>query len=125
MIYSDNEIKLSLECCYHKRESQFKKGQTCYMCPFDENGKNCTDILARNALNLVNREDIENAELRLEIAKLHEKIWHVKQGKSKSIYEAKAEAVKDFVEMLCDGRVSNDPVVIAAKSLLKETVGDE
>lgn len=33
---------------------------------------------------------------------------------------AKTEAYKEFAERLCDGRVSNDPVVIEAKALLKE-----
>jgi hypothetical protein len=36
--------------------------------------------------------------------------------------QAKAEAVKEFAERLCEGRVSNDPVVIAMKVEL-ETVG--
>lgn len=38
--------------------------------------------------------------------------------------EIKAEAIKEFAEMLCKGRVSNDPVVIAVKTELKEMVGD-
>lgn len=36
------------------------------------------------------------------------------------IIRAKVDAIKEFAERLCDGRVSNDPVVIAAKALLKE-----
>lgn len=36
----------------------------------------------------------------------------------------RAEAVKEFAERLCDGRVSNDPVVIAVKVELKEMVGE-
>ena len=36
----------------------------------------------------------------------------------------KAEAHKEFAERLCEGRVSNDPVVIATKCLLKEMVGE-
>ena len=35
----------------------------------------------------------------------------------------KSEAIKEFAEMLCDGRVSNDPVVIAVKTELKMTEG--
>ncbi len=31
-----------------------------------------------------------------------------------------ADGIKAFAERLCEGRVSNDPVVIAAKCLLKE-----
>ena len=34
--------------------------------------------------------------------------------------EIKSEAIKEFAERLCKGRVENDPVVIAVKSELKE-----
>ena len=37
----------------------------------------------------------------------------------------KAEAIISFAKRLCDGRVSNDPVVIAAKALLKELTEDK
>lgn len=36
----------------------------------------------------------------------------------------KAEAIKEYVEKLCEDRVPNDPIVIEAKCLLKEMVGD-
>ena len=39
--------------------------------------------------------------------------------------EIKAEAYKEFVEKLCEGRVSNDNTVILAKRLLKELVGED
>lgn len=39
---------------------------------------------------------------------------------NKKILEVKYEAHKDFVEMLCDGKVSNDNTVIEAQALLKE-----
>lgn len=34
--------------------------------------------------------------------------------------QIRAEAIKEFAERLCDGRVSNDPVVIAVKCAVKE-----
>lgn len=37
---------------------------------------------------------------------------------------AKQEAIKEFAERLCENRVSNDAVVIAAKCLVKEMVGE-
>ena len=40
------------------------------------------------------------------------------------IDNAKAEAYKEFAERMCEDRVSNDSVVIAAKCLLKEIVGE-
>lgn len=36
------------------------------------------------------------------------------------VEEIKSEAIKEFAERLCEGRVSNDPVVIAVKVELKE-----
>ena len=36
------------------------------------------------------------------------------------IIRAKAEAFKEFAGRLCDGRVSNDPVVIAVDTLIME-----
>ena len=36
----------------------------------------------------------------------------------------KSEAIKEFAERLCNGRLSNDPVVIAVKAELKE-IADE
>ena len=39
---------------------------------------------------------------------------------NKKILEVKYEAQKEFVDMLCDGKVSNDSTVIEAKALLKE-----
>ena len=41
-------------------------------------------------------------------------------------YEAllKAEAIKEFADRLCEDRVSNDPVVISTKCLVKEMTGD-
>ena len=38
--------------------------------------------------------------------------------------KARTEAVKDFAEILCKDRISNDPVVIAVKIELKEWLGD-
>lgn len=40
------------------------------------------------------------------------------------IQQEKSEAVKEFAEKLCDGKVSNDKTVIEAKVLLKEMVGE-
>jgi DNA repair exonuclease SbcCD ATPase subunit len=38
-----------------------------------------------------------------------------------NISQTKSEAIKEFAERLCEGRVSNDPVVIAVKAELKLT----
>ena len=39
---------------------------------------------------------------------------------NEDIQTAKSEAIKEFAERLCKGRVENDPVVVAVKSELKE-----
>ena len=43
----------------------------------------------------------------------------------KLIADISAEAVKEFAERLCEGRVSNDPVVIAVNCELKEMVDED
>ncbi len=43
------------------------------------------------------------------------------QGKKKDV---RTEAIKEFADKLCEGRVSNDPVVIAVKVELKEMAGE-
>lgn len=42
----------------------------------------------------------------------------------KTAEQIKSEAIKEFAERLCEGRVLNDPVVIAVKAELKEMLGD-
>ena len=43
----------------------------------------------------------------------------------KSFENAYDGAIKEFAERLCEGRLSNDPIVIAVKCELKEMVGDD
>lgn len=43
----------------------------------------------------------------------------------KTVEQIKAEAYKEFAERLCEDRLQNDPVVIAAQVELKEMVGEE
>ena len=43
----------------------------------------------------------------------------------KSFENAYDGAIKEFAERLCEGRLSNDPVVIAVKVELKEMVGED
>lgn len=40
--------------------------------------------------------------------------------KDKDRYADRNKVIREFVDRLCEGRVSNDPVVIAAKCLLQE-----
>lgn len=43
----------------------------------------------------------------------------------KTVEQVKAEAYKEFVERLCEDKVSNDKTAIEAKVLLEEMVGEE
>ena len=89
------------------------------------------------AADFIQRRDAEIKELQSEIKilkdsniNLHELYQNEKEKVAKAkqkaidigraLKTAKAEAFKEFAERLCDGRVSNDPVVIAADALLKE-----
>lgn len=76
-----------------------------------------TDIV----LDLINRQ-------KSEIEELKNYIHRCKSGKEywvKCLLEKPNEAIKEFAERLCEGKVSNDKTVIEAKALLKEMAGEE
>ena len=94
----------------------------------------------------INRQKAENSNLssdltslkkdltsaKAEIERLKEELAIPSSIKEEDWFEAlktkeeiKAEAIKEFVERLCEDRVSNDPVVIAVKAELKEMVGEK
>lgn len=91
---TDNEIIKALECCQEYLD--------CGHCPL-RTKKMCANTLTLAALDLINRQKAENERL----------LQKVQQPATKS------EAIKEFAERLCKGRVSNDPVVIAVKTELK------
>lgn len=105
---TDNEIIKALWCC--------SKGDVNYeQCP--ANGLCDTDdyCFTGAILDLINRQKAEiemlNKTLVFEINSAFER--------------GKAEAHKEFAERLCEDRVANDPVVIAARRLLKELEGEQ
>lgn len=94
-----------------------------------ENGKNEKIIKAADRLIETQKAEIERLERENE--RLAEDWSNVTIEKdllfdeAKALIEkAKAEAVKEFAGRLCEGRVSNDPVVIAVKVEL-EMVGEQ
>lgn len=95
----DNEIIKALECC-----SIDDHIGVCKECPFtdvcDEDGQ----ALQKHALDLINRQQAEIERLE---AQHREMCIGMKVLKKK--------AIEKFAERLCNGRVSNDPVVIAVK----------
>ena len=105
---TDNKIKKALECC-----SSFDK--ECKGCPLERMFDcNCINYNCKYALDLINRLQAENERLK--------KGWKADVILTAN---AKAEAYKEFVDKLCEGRVSNDNTVILAKCLLKELVGED
>lgn len=121
---TDNEIIKALECC-------FKITFSCDDCPLKHlKYSECYELVIRSALDLINRQKAEIERLQSEsIGKCELAISMRNDNNLESncnycIDKSKAEAVKEFAERLCDGRVSNDPVVIAVKVELKEMVGE-
>lgn len=96
--------------------------------------KDCNDFVE---LDTINRLQAENERLKdlcadcsmlkgkIEtISDLQKQIEYWQRGYNdlrQELKTAKAEAIKEFAERLCEDRVSNDPVVIAVKTELKFT----
>ena len=78
---------------------------------------------ADTAVATVNRQkaEIERLTTLAELGSVRSNDYRAMRDKARN---ARAEAIKEFAERLCEGRVSNDPVVIAAKCLLKEMTED-
>lgn len=114
--FTDEDIRDSLR--YHASRSLAR----CCQCAYLECNENCTELLAKDALDLINRQkaDIENLINALcnstkEFLKLHDeykeqkaeieelKIRNERQRHAIKVYqidETKAEAIKEFVGLL-------------------------
>ena len=77
-------------------------------------------ITVQDILDLINRQkaEIERLEKLYKLA-VAERDANVK-GFTKELNAIKSKAIKEFAEELCEGRVSNDPVVIAVRCAVKE-----
>lgn len=130
---SDNEIINALELCCTQDGTI-----PCYDCPCWDYGEDkCEGIDHFSLHSLITRQkaEIEKLQSKLNCIKeentflrryigIHEE-RHLSQiiaGHKEIIETAKIEAIKEFVDRLCEGRASNDPVVIAAKVELKERI---
>lgn len=126
---TDKEIIKGLECCLDT--SPFN----CIDCPmFNATNSTmvCSKIVTKFALDLINRQQKEVERLKAEEEKYPFKCVMPFNSMicSKSIEDYDrlvgdiwADAIKEFAERLCEGRLSNDPIVIAVKCELKEMVG--
>ena len=113
---NDNDIIKTLECC-----EKHGKYPCDNFCPMFYNGtttrSDCRRMLHENALDLINRQ-------KAEIERLNTNMDAMVSEHKRLIVNAKTEAIKEFAERLCDGKVSNDPVVIAVKCAVKEMTED-
>lgn len=125
---TDNEIIKALECCTYNITQE-----KCDECPLY--GGHCTTELAKNAIDLINRqkaeiEKIETLEYYKKILDYYALQFGTVRDKQKVITEAKAEAVKKFADKVLlyipniEGDTTIKCVEEAIKQTLKETVGD-
>lgn len=107
---TDNEIIKALE----EERAMLDNGYSTYLMyggKKDAQMEKEIDLIS-NALDLINRQQAE-------IERLNGNLFTI----SNACKQRRNEAIKEFADRLCKGRVSNDPVVIAVKTELKEMVG--
>ena len=112
---TDNEIIKAFECCHTATLD-------CLSCPCLEKPLQCEEI-EKMALDLIKRQqaEIESAKKVAEEAiRNFNRMESLYRIKCVELKVARAEAIKEFAEMVCEGRVSNDPVVISVRCAVKE-----
>lgn len=101
---TDAEIIKALECCSHE-------AYDCDVCPLNlKEEELCFIEVRKYALDLINRQEAEIEDLNKS-----------RNGLLRKSVSAYHEGIRYLAERLCEGRVSNDPVVIAVKTELKMT----
>ena len=128
--YTDEQIKKALECCY--------RGFSCMdSCPFDDRDddcSNCTSLLAKAALDLINRQEADYKHL----CELYNERVRIVEEQDRKIVELEAEIerlkkFKMFFEALCgfdlevlgyteDG--DTIPFDVLYENAIKEMVGE-
>ena len=98
--YTDEEVIKALECC---------STYSCDGCPYRKYATDCVILLPQKALELVERQSEQIEALKEEVNRLS--FWN---------HMRRTAVIDEFADRLCEGRVSNDPVAIAAKCLLRE-----
>lgn len=83
---TDNEIIKALEICANENGM-------CSECAYSDNYTNCNTRIAKDALDLINRQRAEIERLKGEIVNQYNTI-------GKTIKQTKAEAIKEFAERL-------------------------
>ena len=126
---TDNEIIKALECCLSSNDLI-----ACQKCPAVKLNICCdgstkiSNGIVNSVIDLINRQKAEIESLEAEIEKQYEQakadiLGNMSDGGTSChwcIEQHEIKAIKEFAERLCEGRVSNDPIVIAVKVELKE-----
>lgn len=130
---TDNEIIKALECC-NRPANQI----SCDDCPYQFSTKECSKLLIKDALDLINRQKAEIERYERENESKFDK-WKLLDDRTKQRYaelyeEAKdivrVKAIKEFAERFKSiaGIYQKDTYVIGVDefdNLVKEMVGDE
>lgn len=112
------DVMRALECCTNKQRCD------CDNCPY-VNRYHCTNVVLQDALALLREKDKEIERLQADAIQ-HELDMHYSVCREENAMQRGYEkAVSEFAERLCEGRVSNDPVVIAARVAAKELKGEK
>lgn len=101
-----NDLIRVLECCLNGDRTK-SAVEICLPCPYFHEG-NCTDLLKRNALDLIKRQRAEIEELNAEVEKQYEQakadiLGNMADGGMSChwcIKQHKAEAIKEFAKNL-------------------------
>lgn len=95
---TDNEIKKALECCWHNNECIGNE------CPFFEPINDCTQLMAMEAIDLLNRKDAEIEKLEIELKAM--------RGAANS-YKAEVERLQKEVEQFADiGKMGSEKKMV-------------
>ena len=137
---TDAEIVKALECCKYEYDTK------CELCCYNFYSRTgCRSELRRNALDLINRLQAENEELKdtVKVLRVGVEQAHIIRKDGKSPFnllkaEIKAEAYKECIEkvkekskkteIVCSGKLITTNYTISARNfnnLLKELVGDK
>ena len=108
---TDNEIVKDCKNCI--------RYTTCIFCIIGGRSisKDCNDFVE---LDTINRLQAENERLEADLTR----VCAERDARICTNNFIRVEAYKEFVEKLCESRVSNDNTVILAKCLLKELIGE-
>lgn len=100
-----DEICHALKCCWIQSK--------CPTCPYHDDDPDimeCTSNLAGEAVILIESLKRDNDRL----------LKSLNLTQQEQYTNGRSDGIKEFAERLCDGRVSNDPVVIAVKCAVEE-----